>query len=255
LLEPLDLGHVILRNRTLMGSMHTGLEETGKNLFGGVGRLDEMAQFYKARAEGHVGLIVTGGISPNTAGRVYLGAAKLTTANESRAHQVVTDAVHAANGRIAMQILHAGRYAYQPFPVSASAIKSPIGMNTPVALSTSEVYTTIDDFVKCSEFAKSAGYDGVEIMGSEGYLINQFLVKRTNTRNDEWGGSYENRMRLAVEIVRSVRKAVGKDFIIIYRLSMLDLVDDGSSWQEVVELAKKIEDAGATIINTGIGEI
>lgn len=252
LLEPLDLGHVVLRNRVIMGSMHTGLEEVGVNVFGG-GQLDEMAQFYKARAEGHVGLIVTGGIAPNTAGRVFLGAAKMTSNSEAATHKVVTDAVHSANGRIAMQILHAGRYAYHPWPVSASAIKSPIGMYTPTALSTSEVYTTIDDFVKCAEFAKQAGYDGVEIMGSEGYFINQFLVKKTNNRTDEWGGSYENRMRLPTEIVKRVREAVGKDFIIIYRLSMLDLVDDGSTWQEIVELAKNIERSGASIINTGIG--
>lgn len=236
LLAPLDLGHVTLKNRVLMGSMHTGLEEPGW----GKG-LDDMAAFYAERAKGEVGLIVTGGIAPNAAGRTVIGAAKMSASSESKAHKVVTDEVHHNGGRIAMQILHTGRYAYHFSPVSASAIKSPISWYTPKALSGSEIQQTISDFAKCAEFSKSAGYDGVEIMGSEGYLINQFLVKKTNKRTDEWGGSYENRMRLAVEVVKAVRKACGNDFIIIYRLSMLDLVEGGSSWEEVVELAQKIE--------------
>lgn len=250
MLEPLDLGHVVLKNRVLMGSMHTGLEEAG-GLFNH--NLEEMAAFYRERARGQVGLMVTGGISPNDAGRTLLMAAKMSTSSESKHHQVITSAVHKEGGRIAMQILHSGRYGYHFNSVSASAIKSPISWFKPKALSSKEVLGTIDDFVKCAELAKAAGYDGVEIMGSEGYLINQFLVSKTNKRTDEWGGSYDNRMRLATDIVRRVRQAVGKDFIIIYRLSMLDLVDDGSSWPEVVELAKRIEAAGASIINTGIG--
>lgn len=232
--------------------MHTGLEEGGGGFFSH-GHLDDMAAFYAERAAGDVGLIVTGGIAPNDAGKGYFGAAKMSTTKESDRHKVVTEAVHKNGGKIAMQILHTGRYGYHLSPVSASAIKAPIGWVTPRALTSKEVEGTIDDFVKCAELSKAAGYDGVEIMGSEGYFINQFLVKRTNKRTDEWGGSYENRMRLPVEIVKRVRKAVGKDFIIIYRLSMLDLVEDGSSWEEIVQLAKKIEDAGASIINTGIG--
>jgi len=250
LLQPLDLGHVVLKNRVLMGSMHTGLEEP-ESLFDH--SLHELADFYRARARGGVGLIVTGGIAPNNAGRTLFMAAKMTKKSESEQHKEVTKAVHEEGGRIAMQILHTGRYGYHFNSVSASAIKSPISWFKPKALSDKEVRGTIDDFVRSAELAKEAGYDGVEIMGSEGYLINQFLVQKTNKRTDEWGGSYENRMRFPVEIVRRVREAVGKDFIIIYRLSMLDLVDDGSSWQEVVELAHRIEKAGASIINTGIG--
>lgn len=200
-----------------------------------------------------MGLIVTGGISPNNAGRGSIGAAKMSTKAESQHHHIVTNSVHEAGGKIAMQILHTGRYGYHFSPVSASAIKAPIGWFTPKALTSSEVRATIDDFVKCAELAKAAGYDGVEVMGSEGYFINQFIAQRTNKRTDEWGGSYENRIRLPTEIVKSIRQAVGKDFIIIYRLSMLDLVDDGSTWQEIVELAQKIEHSGASIINTGIG--
>ena len=215
--------------------------------------LDEMAMFYAERAKGQVGLIVTGGISPNDAGKGYFGAAKLSTKLEARHHKVVTEAVHSNGGKIAMQILHTGRYAYHFNPVSASAIKSPIGWYTPKSLSAAEIESTISDFVRCAELAEVAGYDGVEIMGSEGYLINQFIVSRTNKRTDEWGGSYENRMKFPTEIVRRVRQAVGRDFIIIYRLSMLDLVEGGSSWPEVVELAHRIEAAGASIINTGIG--
>jgi 2,4-dienoyl-CoA reductase (NADPH2) len=231
-----------------MGSMHTGLEEPGF-----LGDLSEMAEFYAARAKGGVGLIVTGGVAPNSQGRVTFGAAKMSSWREAHHHKMVTDAVHANGGKIAMQILHAGRYSYHFFPVSASAIKSPIGWFTPSALSASGVSSTIEDYVRSAVLAKSAGYDGVEVMGSEGYLINQFLVKRTNKRTDEWGGSYANRMRFPVEIVKRMRAAVGKDFIIIYRLSMLDLVKDGSSWEEIVELAKAVEVAGASIINTGIG--
>ena len=248
LLAPLDLGHVTLKNRVLMGSMHTGLEEPG--LLKG---LDEMAAFYGERAKGGVGLIVTGGISPNNDGKGVIGAAKMSTESESKHHKVVTDEVHRNGGKIAMQILHTGRYAYHFRPVSASPLKAPINPVTPRALSGDEVWRTISDYAKCGELAKRAGYDGVEIMGSEGYLINQFLAKKTNKRTDEWGGSYENRMKLAVETVKAVRNACGKDFIIIYRLSMLDLVDGGSSWEEVVTLAKKIEESGSSIINTGIG--
>jgi 2,4-dienoyl-CoA reductase (NADPH2) len=212
-----------------------------------------MAAFYAARAKGGVGLIVTGGISPNAAGRVTFGAAKMSTIGEAHHHKIVTEAVHQNGGKIAMQILHAGRYSYHFYPVSASAIKSPIAWYKPTALTSAQVQQTIDDYVKAAVLARSAGYDGVEVMGSEGYLINQFLVEKTNKRTDEWGGSYANRMRLPVEIVKRMRAAVGKDFIIIYRLSMLDLVEGGSSWEEIVELAKAIEAAGASIINTGIG--
>jgi len=250
LLEPLDLGHVTLRNRVLMGSMHTGLEEPGMLPWA---KLDDMAEFYRERARGEVGLIVTGGISPNKAGVSFIGAGKMSSRSEALRHKIVTDSVHDEGGHIAMQILHTGRNAYTYSSVSASALKSPIGWSTPKALTSNEVYKTIDDFVKCAVFAKEAGYDGVEVMGSEGYLINQFLVQKTNHRTDEWGGSYSNRMRLPIEIVKKTREAVGKDFIIIYRLSMLDLVEGGSSFEEVQELAKAIEAAGATIINTGIG--
>lgn len=251
LLQPLDLGHVVLKNRVLMGSMHTGLEES-TSLFGSNG-LDEMAEYYAERARGDVGLIVTGGISPNSAGKGVFGAAKLSTMNECNSHKIVTQAVHEAGGRIAMQILHTGRYSYHFSPVSASAIKSPIGWFQPKALSLNEIQTTIADFIHCAVLAKEAGYDGVEVMGSEGYFINQFIVKRTNKRNDDYGGSYSNRIRLPIEIVTKMRQAVGKDFIIIYRLSMLDLVEGGSSFEEVIELARSIEAAGANIINTGIG--
>ncbi|MEC8391430.1 MAG: NADPH-dependent 2,4-dienoyl-CoA reductase, partial [Actinomycetota bacterium] len=249
LLEPLDLGHTVLRNRVLMGSMHTGLEEGG--LFSH--NLEPYAEYFRERARGKVGLIVTGGIAPNDAGRTFLMAAMMASSKDAANHKVVTDAVHEEGGHICMQILHTGRYGYHFNSVSSSALKSPISWFKPKALSGKEVLSTIDDFVKCAEYAREAGYDGVEIMGSEGYLINQFLVSKTNHRTDEWGGSYENRMRFATEIVRKVREACGKDFIIVYRLSMLDLVDDGSSWEEVVELAQRIEAAGASIINTGIG--
>lgn len=253
LLEPLDLGHTVLKNRVLMGSMHTGLEEPSGGFFSKPAALDDMAEFYAERARGECGLIMTGGISPNDEGKGYFGAAKMSTQEESDQHKIVTKAVHDAGGKIAMQILHTGRYGYHLNPVSASAIKAPIGWLTPKALGNSDILRTIDDFVKCTTLAKEAGYDGVEVMGSEGYFINQFLVTRTNKRTDEWGGSYENRMRLPVEVVKKTREAVGPDFIIVYRLSMLDLVEGGSSWEEVVELAHRIKAAGASIINTGIG--
>ena len=249
LLEPLDLGHVTLRNRSLMGSMHTGLEEG--SLFDH--SLDAYAEYFRERARGQVGLIVTGGFAPNDAGRTFMMAGMMASSKDSAAHKVVTDAVHEEGGHIALQILHTGRYAYHFNGVSASPIKSPIGWFKPKELTSKEVHGTIADFVNSAVCAKQAGYDGVEIMGSEGYLINQFLVSKTNKRTDEWGGSYENRMRIATEIVKQVRQAVGTDFIIIYRLSMLDLVEGGSTWDEVVELAQRIESAGASIINTGIG--
>ena len=246
LLSPLDLGHVTLPNRVLMGSMHVGLEEEG-------GRFEKLSAYFAARARGGVGLIVTGGVSPNAQGQLKPFAATLSTRRAAQRHRHVTDAVHAAGGRIALQILHAGRYAYHPLSVAPSRKKSPITPFTPFELGTRGVEKTIDNFVRCAELAREAGYDGVEIMGSEGYLINQFLVARTNRRTDEWGGSYANRMRFATEIVRRTREAVGADFIIIYRLSMLDLVPEGSTWPEVLELAAGIEAAGASILNTGIG--
>ncbi|MBI6853697.1 NADPH-dependent 2,4-dienoyl-CoA reductase [Pseudomonas cichorii] len=246
LLAPLDLGFTTLRNRTLMGSMHTGLEERP-------GGFERMAAYFAERARGGVGLMVTGGIAPNKEGGVYKGAAKLTTPEEAEQHRVVTQAVHEAGGKICLQILHAGRYAYSPEQVAPSAIQAPINPFTPRELDEEGIEKQIRDFVTCSTLAQSAGYDGVEVMGSEGYFINQFLVAQTNHRTDRWGGSYENRMRLPVEIVRRVREAVGPEFIIIFRLSMLDLVEGGSTWEEIVTLAKAIEQAGATIINTGIG--
>ncbi|KFE54954.1 NADPH-dependent 2,4-dienoyl-CoA reductase [Pseudomonas syringae] len=246
LLAPLDLGFTTLRNRTLMGSMHTGLEEKP-------GGFERMAVYFAERARGGVGLMVTGGIAPNEEGGVYGGAAKLTTAEEADNHRVVTQAVHEAGGKICLQILHAGRYAYSKNQVAPSAIQAPINPFKPRELDEEGIEKQIADFVTCSTLAQSAGYDGVEIMGSEGYFINQFLAAHTNHRTDRWGGSYENRMRLPVEIVRRVREAVGPEFIIIFRLSMLDLVEGGSSWEEIVQLAKAIEQAGATIINTGIG--
>nr|MBO2511096.1 NADPH-dependent 2,4-dienoyl-CoA reductase [Gammaproteobacteria bacterium] len=246
LLAPLDLGFTTLKNRTLMGSMHTGLEERP-------GGFERMAAYFAERARGGVGLMVTGGIGPNEEGSVYAGAAKLTTEEEAEKHRIVTRAVHEADGKICMQILHAGRYAYSPKSVAPSAIQAPINPFKPRELDEEGIQKQIDDFVNCARLAQQAEYDGVEIMGSEGYFINQFLVAHTNHRTDRWGGSYENRMRLPVEIVRRVREAVGPNFIIIYRLSMLDLVEGGSTWDEIVMLAKAIEQAGATIINTGIG--
>ncbi|QEY62283.1 NADPH-dependent 2,4-dienoyl-CoA reductase [Metapseudomonas lalkuanensis] len=246
LLAPLDLGFTTLRNRTLMGSMHTGLEEKPHGF-------ERMAAYFAERARGGVGLMVTGGIGPNAEGGVYAGAAKLTTEEEAEKHKIVTRAVHEAGGKICMQILHAGRYAYNPKQVAPSAIQAPINPFKPNELDEEGIEKQIRDFVTCSVLAQKAEYDGVEIMGSEGYFINQFLAAHTNQRTDRWGGSYENRMRLAVEIVRRVREAVGPNFIIIFRLSMLDLVEGGSTWDEIVTLAKAIEAAGATIINTGIG--
>ncbi|WP_439858967.1 FAD-dependent oxidoreductase [Pseudomonas sp. MBLB4136] len=246
LLAPLDLGFTTLKNRTLMGSMHTGLEEKPNGFA-------RMAAYFAERARGGVGLMVTGGFGPNEEGGVYAGAAKLSTAEEAEKHQVVTQAVHEAGGKICLQILHAGRYAYSPKLVAPSAIQAPINPFKPKELDEEGIEKQIQDFVNCASLAQSAGYDGVEVMGSEGYFINQFLVAHTNHRTDRWGGSYENRMRLPVEIVRRVREAVGPNFIIIYRLSMLDLVEGGSNWEEIVTLAKAIEQAGATLINTGIG--
>jgi 2,4-dienoyl-CoA reductase (NADPH2) len=246
LLAPLDLGFTTLRNRVLMGSMHTGLEDRSKHF-------PRLARYFAERARGGVGLIVTGGFAPNIAGWVSPLAGKMSTHGAARSHRVITDAVHAEGGKIAMQILHSGRYGYHPFSVAPSRIKSPITPFAPRELSSGGVERQIKDFVRCGELAREAGYDGVEVMGSEGYFINQFLVKHTNKRLDKWGGAYENRMRLPVEIVSRMRQAVGPDFIIIYRLSMLDLIPDGSTWDEIVMLAKAIEQAGATIINTGIG--
>ena len=245
LLKPLDLGFTTLKNRVLMGSMHTGLEDGNKH--------DRLAAYFAERARGDVGLIVTGGYAPNRAGWVKPFAGKLTTQREATKHRQVTGAVHAEGGKIAMQILHAGRYAYHPVSVAPSKIRSPITPFTPRELSTSGVEKQIGDFVRCAQLAREAGYDGVEIMGSEGYFINEFLVTHTNQRTDKWGGDYAQRMRLPVEIVERTREAVGTDFILIYRLSMIDLIPDGSSWEETVMLAKAIEAAGATIINTGIG--
>lgn len=246
LLSPLDLGFTQLRNRTLMGSMHLGLEEEK-------GGFDKLAAFYAERAKGGAGLIVTGGISPNISGWVAPFAGRMTRSRHAKKHRVITDAVHKEDGKICMQILHSGRYGYHPLAVSASPMKSPITPFKPRELSSRGVRSTIKDYVKCAALAQQAGYDGVEIMGSEGYLINQFFCERTNHRNDEWGGSLENRARLAIEIVKGVREKVGTNFIIIYRLSMLDLVEGGAKWDEVVYLAKEIEKAGATLINTGIG--
>ncbi|GAA1981283.1 NADPH-dependent 2,4-dienoyl-CoA reductase [Terrabacter lapilli] len=246
LLEPLDLGFTTLRNRVVMGSMHTGLEDHARDF-------DRLAAYYAERARGGVGLIVTGGFAPNLAGALYPGSSVLVTSRQARRHRVITNAVHREGGTIALQILHAGRYAYSPLAVSASAQKSPISPFAPRALSPRGIRRTIAAYARCARLAREAGYDGVEIMGSEGYLINQFLAPRTNRRTDEWGGSAENRRRLAVEVVRAVREAAGPDFVVVYRLSMLDLVPDGQTWEEVVALAREVEAAGATILNTGIG--
>ncbi len=245
LLAPLDLGFTKLKNRVLMGSMHTGLEETRD--------WNRVAEFYATRARGGVALMVTGGMAPNKEGGVFPGAAGLFTTEDITNHKIVTDRVHEAGGKIAMQVLHAGRYAYGPECVAPSDIKSPISPFKPKALDAQGIEKQIADIVTAVVRAREAGYDGAEIMGSEGYFLNQFLVTHTNRREDEWGGSYENRMRLPVEVVRRARAAVGQDFILIYRLSMIDLIPNGSTWDEVVTLAKAVEAAGATIINTGIG--
>ena len=246
LFQPLDLGFTQLKNRVVMGSMHLGLEEAEHGF-------ERMAAFYAERAAGGAALIVTGGIGPNAEGGVGIGAAVMTTPEEAAEHRVVTDAVHAAGGKIAMQILHTGRYAYNPNAVAPSPLQAPINPVKPKELDQAGIEQQIADFVRAAQLAQSAGYDGVEIMGSEGYLLNQFIALRTNHRTDDWGGSYENRIRLAVEIVRQVRQAVGRDFIIIFRLSMIDLVEGGSSIDEVITLGHQIAKAGATIFNTGIG--
>ncbi len=246
LFQPLKIHNHVIANRALMGSMHTGLEEKW-------GGFDRLAQYYKERAEGGIGLIVTGGISPNLAGRVAPFGCQLSFPWQVAKHRKVTKAVHQAKGKIVMQILHTGRYGYHPFAVAPSAIKSPISPFRPKALSEKGIYKTIKDFANCARLAKKAGYDGVEIMGSEGYLINQFIVSKTNKRDDRWGGKFSNRIRFPIEIVKAVREITDPNFIIIYRLSMLDLVENGSSWEEVVELGQKIEAAGASMINTGIG--
>ncbi len=245
LLAPLDLGFTTLKNRVLMGSMHTGLEETRD--------WNRVAEFYAERARGDVGLIVTGGMAPNPEGGVFSGAAGLFSDDDIANHRIVTDRVHENGGKIAMQILHAGRYAYNPACVAPSAIKSPISPFVPKELDEQGIEKQIADMAAAAANARLAGYDGIEVMGSEGYFLNQFLVTHTNKRTDRWGGSYQNRMRLPLEVVKRVRRAVGDDFILIYRLSMIDLIPQGSTWDEVVELAQKVEAAGATIINTGIG--
>src|SRR3954466_14892629 len=229
-----------------MGSMHTGLEDRARHF-------DRLAAYYPEPARGGVSLLVTGGFAPDLAGALYPGSSVLVTARQARRHRVITNAVHREGGKIALQILHAGRYAYHPLAVSASALRSPISPFAPRALSARGIRSTIAAYARCARLAREAGYDGVEIMGSEGYLVNQFLAPRTNRRTDEWGGSPENRRRLAVEVVRAVREAAGADFLLVYRLSMLDLVPDGQSWEEVVSLAREVVAAGATILNTGIG--
>lgn len=246
ILSPLDLGWIKLKNRVLMGSMHTNLEETP-------GGFERAAIYYAERARGQAALIVTGGISPNEEGCVGPGSAMLTDKSQLANHRLITDAIHNEGGVVCMQILHAGRYGYHPKVVAPSSIQAPISFFKPRAMEEQDILRTIDDFVKCTLLAREAGYDGVEIMGSEGYLINQFIAQRTNHREDDWGGSFENRIRFAVEIVRRCREAAGPRFIIIYRLSMLDLVEGGSTWLEVVDLAREIRNAGATMINTGIG--
>ncbi|MCK0133650.1 NADPH-dependent 2,4-dienoyl-CoA reductase [Arenibacter sp. S6351L] len=244
--EPLDLGFTTLKNRILMGSMHTGLEEQKNGL-------EKIAAYYAERAKGGVGLIVSGGIAPNVQGWTAPFSARMSNKKHAKHHKIITEAVHREDGKICMQILHSGRYGYHPLAVAPSAIKSPITPFKPFKLKPSGIKRTIRDFLKSAKLAKLAGYDGVEIMGSEGYLINQFIAEKTNKRTDDYGGTYKNRIRLPIEIVKQTREAVGMEFIIIYRLSMLDLVEKGSNWEEIVALGKEIEKAGATIINTGIG--
>ncbi|QYF95089.1 NADPH-dependent 2,4-dienoyl-CoA reductase [Massilia sp. PAMC28688] len=246
LLAPLDLGFTTLKNRVIMGSMHTGLEDRFYNY-------GKLAEFYRERARGGVGLIVTGGISPNRRGWLLPAGGTMNFLGDVFNHRRVTRAVHEEGGKILMQILHAGRYGYQPFVVSASGVKSPISRFKPKPLTESGIESTIRDYARCARLAKLAGYDGIEVMGSEGYLLNQFLCARTNQRQDRWGGSIENRMRLPVEIIKRIRKAVGKDFIIMYRHSLLDLVEGGNTWEEVVTVAHALEQAGVSILNTGIG--
>jgi 2,4-dienoyl-CoA reductase (NADPH2) len=246
LLSPLDLGFTTLRNRVIMGSMHTGLEDRARNT-------DRLAEYFAERAHGGVGLIITGGYAPNRTGWLLPFASDLTSSAQARRHRRITSAVHDADGKILLQILHAGRYAYHPLSVSASSIKAPINPFRPRRLSSSGVRHTIDDFARCAQLAREAGYDGVEIMGSEGYLLNQFLAPRTNKRGDDWGGTPEKRRRLAVEIVRQARAATGTDFIICYRMSLADYVEDGQSWDEILALATEVEAAGATMINSGFG--
>ncbi len=246
LLSPLDLGFTTLRNRVIMGSMHTGLEDRARHI-------DRLAEYFAERARGGVGLIITGGYAPNRAGWLLPLASELVSSAQARRHRRVTSAVHEAGGKILLQILHAGRYAYHPLSVSASSIQAPINPFRPRRLSSRGVQSTIDDFVRCAQLAREAGYDGVEIMGSEGYLINQFLAPRTNKRDDDWGGTPENRRRFPVEIVRRTRLAVGSDFIICYRMSMADYVEDGQDWDETLALATDIEAAGATMLNSGFG--
>ncbi len=246
LLAPLDLGFTTLRNRVLMGSMHTGLEDIGN-------AHERLAAFYGARAKGGVGLIVTGGFAPNPDSIVMRGASILDNEAEAEKHRVITEAVHEHGGKICVQILHTGRYAYTKQPVAPSAIKAPINPATPREMSESDIAQTIADFAQCAAMVRHAGYDGVEIMGSEGYLINEFIAPRTNHRTDRWGGSFENRIRFGLEVMRAVRERVGREFIVIFRVSMLDLVDEGSTWDEVVALARALEKADVDIINTGIG--
>ncbi|MEJ2418670.1 MAG: NADPH-dependent 2,4-dienoyl-CoA reductase [Exilibacterium sp.] len=246
LLEPLDLGFTTLKNRVLMGSMHTGLEEAPNGY-------ERMAAFYAERARGGVGLIVTGGIAPNIEGAAHTHAARMETGEDVKNHRIITSAVHQAGAKICMQILHTGRYAFNEQLIAPSALKAPINILTPREITAEEIERQIEDFTRCAQLAKEAGYDGIEIMGSEGYFINQFIARCTNHRQDDWGGDYNNRIRLAIEVVRRARERVGENFIIIYRLSMLDLVEGGSTHDEVVQLGREIEQAGATIINTGIG--
>ncbi|MDT5288972.1 MAG: 2,4-dienoyl-CoA reductase [Mycobacterium sp.] len=246
LLSPLDLGFTTLRNRVIMGSMHTGLEDRA-------GDIDRLAAYFAERARGGVGLIITGGYAPNRTGWLLPFAAQMVSSSEARRHCRITAAVHDEGGKILLQVLHAGRYAYHPLSVSASSIKAPINPFRPRKLSSRGVQDTIGDFARCALLAREAGYDGVEIMGSEGYLLNQFLALRTNKRTDGWGGSPEKRRRMPVEIVRRTRAAVGEDFIICYRMSMADYVEDGQSWDEIISLATEVEAAGATMINSGFG--
>ena len=244
--NPLDLGFITLKNRIIMGSMHTGLEEAK-------GGFERMAAYYSERAKGEVGLIITGGVAPNRRAWLTPFGAKLTTDAEATKHKVITEAVHKAGGKICLQILHGGRYSFHPFAVAPSAIKSPISKFKPWKLTGSGIWSTIRDFGNTAFLAKQAGYDGVEIMGSEGYLINQFIVPKTNHRNDEWGGTFENRIRFPLEIIKEVKKRAGNEFLIIFRLSMLDLIDEGSTLEEVILLAQQLEKSGVHIINTGIG--